>query len=87
MQSPLVLRIGNPDEMDEDPNTYDDMIYGVLDWGNKLGRTVGIAALILGVVLPLLYLVLWALSSCRRRFVTSSMDLDNRAVYMEMAEV
>ena len=65
------LSIGNPDYQDEDPETNDDLIYGVLDWGEEPQPTQAliVSAMILFVLSPLSQFVMWFISNFRRRYV------------------
>jgi hypothetical protein len=84
LHSSLVFGIGNPDNQDEDPETNDDLIYTVLDWGQEPAQTGVMAALIVLVLSPVIYLLLWGVSSFRRRHVT---DANADDAYMEMTTV
>jgi hypothetical protein len=84
LHSSLVFDIGNPDNQDEDPETNDDLIYTVLDWGQEPTQTGLMAALIVLVLSPVIYLLLWGISSRRRRHVTDAKPDD---AYMEMTTV
>lgn len=63
------LGIGNPDTEDEDPETNDDLIYEVLDWKAKPDQTAVVAVLLILVLAPVLQIVLWMVSGCRRRYI------------------
>jgi hypothetical protein len=69
--------IGNSsDNQDEDPETNDDLI-----------RVTGVlAALTVLVLSPVIYLLLWGISSLRRRHVTTDANADDGA-YMQMTTV
>lgn len=76
------LDIGNPDELDEDPETNDDLIYGILDWKND-PKSAGLVAA--GIVLglsPALQALLWVVSGFRRRYVVKEDESD---AYSKMA--
>jgi len=58
----LATNIGNPFSQDNDPETDDDALYAVLNW-NVRPRAAAILCLIIGmVVIPLLHVLVWALS-------------------------
>jgi hypothetical protein len=63
-----VCDIGNPDENDQDPETNDDLIYGVLDWKNNTKATALNAVLLIFILSPILQIVLWVISGFRRRY-------------------
>ena len=84
LHSSLVFNLGNPDNQDEDPETNDDLIYTVLDWGQEAAQTGVLAVLIVLVLSPVVYLLLWGISSRRRRHITDA-KADN--AYLEMTTV
>jgi hypothetical protein len=47
----------------------DDAIYNVIDWDDDFLRTLTLAAFILGVVSPSLWILLWLSSLCGRRYI------------------
>jgi hypothetical protein len=85
LHSSLVFGLGNPDNQDEDPETNDDLIYTVLDWGQETAQAAVLAVLIGFVLSPVIYLLLWGISSRRRRHITDA-KADEDA-YMEMTTV
>jgi hypothetical protein len=80
-----VFGIGNPDQADEDSETNDDLIYGVLDWESNPKATAVVAVSIVLVLSPVLQFVLWMFSGCRRRYVEE--DGDNDRAYSKMGYV
>jgi hypothetical protein len=50
----------------------DDAIYNVIDWDEDFKRTVTLAAFILGVLSPSLWILLWLMSLCGRRYIKLS---------------
>jgi hypothetical protein len=90
LQSGLVFDIGNPDNMDEDVETNDDLIYNVLDWEGDPGQTAVTALLIAFGLSPISHVFLWLLSGCRRRYVQDDADVDQQSFsskYVEMGTV
>ena len=76
--------IGNPDTMDEDPETNDDLIYEVLNW-NAPEMTAVVAAVLVFGLAPLLHIVLWFVSGCRRRYEDNGKDVASSTTnYVEM---
>lgn len=79
-----VLGLGNPDYMDEDPETNDDLIYQVLDWKTDAKATAGYAIVLVFILSPLLQILLWMISGCRRRYETESRSDTTSSSYVEM---
>lgn len=76
--------IGNPDYQDEDPETNDDLIYDVLDWGTDPGTTALVAVVLTFVLSPILQVFLWMVSGCRRRYEATA---DQQTMsYVEMGK-
>lgn len=73
--------IGNPDYQDNDPATNDDLIYSILDWDNHPKTTALIIVVMVLVLSPILQIILWMVSGCRRRYVD---EYDTSSQYMEM---
>lgn len=73
--------IGNPDYNDEDPETNDDLIYSILDWDNNPKTTVLIIVVLIFVLSPILQILLWMVSGCRRRYVD---EYATSSQYVEM---
>lgn len=61
--------LGNPDRMDKDPETNDDVLYYFLDWENEPIKTANVAILLLFVLSPVLQFVIWIVSGFRRRYI------------------
>ena len=84
------LSIGNPDYYDEDPDTNDDLIYGVLNWGEEPQPTQAliVSAMILFVLSPLSQILMWFISNFRRRYVkdppTTSSGTSSSTNYVQM---
>jgi len=77
IHSDLAADVGNPDKSDNDPDTNDDSIYGLLDWGN--GDQVPTSTIVLSIVVvfvasPVSHLVMVAVSRCGRRYVEEVFD-------------
>lgn len=70
--------IGNPNRSDGDPNTDDDSIYGAVSWNQRpqAGIIVAIGAVFVGC--PLIFLVVWSLSTCGRHYLTYSQEGDQQ---------
>ena len=83
----LATEIGNPRRSDTDPETNDDLIYGVLDFKENTGFSVILVVVVVFVVIPLLHWSLWALSlyqfpcgGCRganRRYLSTTAEAGN----------
>jgi hypothetical protein len=71
------LGIGNPDKMNNN--------YAVLDWSAEPGKTATLAAVLIFAVSPVLQVVLWLISGCRRRYKSDSADDDATNNYIEMS--
>lgn len=71
----FVLMIGNPNEMDNDPETNDDAIYSVLVWDEESYMMSAIlSAVVVFVAGPLVYLVMWLISRYTRRTISSDSE-------------
>lgn len=71
------LGIGTPDKMNNN--------YAVLDWSAEPGKTATLAAVLIFAVSPVLQVVLWLISGCRRRYKSDSADDDATNNYIEMS--
>ena len=58
----LATDIGNPRKQDEDPETNDDLIYGVLDYKESTASSIGLVLVVIFVAIPLIHWTLWLLS-------------------------
>jgi len=58
----LATDIGNPNKSDNDPDTNDDLIYGVLDYKDNTLFAVILDVGVVFVVVPLIHWILWLLS-------------------------
>jgi hypothetical protein len=76
--------IGNPDYEDEDQETNDDLIYTVLDWKTNPGMTTVVAGVLIFVLSPILQVLLWMISGCRRRYEATDKETMS---YVEMRTV
>jgi hypothetical protein len=54
--------IGNPETMDNDPDTNDDALYGVLSWRDNPGGAAILCLILFFVGIPLIFVFVWALS-------------------------
>ena len=93
------LDVGNPDKSDNDPDTNDDLLYDAIDWKDDTGTTIMWALIVVLVISPLVYTLLWVLSAytlglccCstndRRRYIDSFKDdvNDNRPTVNDVEE-
>ena len=58
-----VLGIGNPYRESGNPNEDDDAIYGVFSWNNNLVLALILSIVVVVVVSPILFLLVWSLSA------------------------
>jgi hypothetical protein len=54
--------IGNPETIDNDPDTNDDAIYGVLSWRDSPGGAAILCLILFFVGIPLIFVFVWAVS-------------------------
>jgi len=84
--------IGNPDNSDNDPETNDDAIYqDVLEWNEDWKTALFWVCIILFVVSPVLFAILWVLANgcCgkdRRKYVDSVDERDERPTVNDVEE-
>jgi len=64
-----LLKVGNSDRTDNDPETDDDLIYEFLDWKNEPIYLTTMTAILFFPLIPILQLVIWILSGCRPRYI------------------
>jgi hypothetical protein len=54
--------LGNPETTDNDPDTNDDALYGVISWRDNAGGAVVLCLILVLVVIPLMFIFTWGLS-------------------------
>lgn len=54
--------LGNPETTDNDPDTNDDALYGVISWRDNAGGAVILCLILMLVVIPLMFIFIWGLS-------------------------
>lgn len=65
--------IGNTNNSDNDPETDDDALYGVLNWNQRPQASAILAVVLVFVVVPVLFLFLWIVSACiPRRYIETT---------------
>ena len=86
----LATDLGNPNRSDNDPETNDDTIYGVLDWENDWQTALIYGCGTVFVLGPILYSIMWSLSNgvCkdRRKYVDSIDERDHRPTVDDVEE-